>query len=64
MARMVNCVKLGKELPGMRFKPFKDELGQKVCAISVVTWRPSGPLLEVLGDESHLPPELREDGGT
>ena len=30
MARIVKCVKLGKELPGMRWKPFEDEFGQKL----------------------------------
>lgn len=30
MARMVKCVKLGKELPGMKWKPFDDELGQRL----------------------------------
>jgi Fe-S cluster biosynthesis and repair protein YggX len=30
MARMVKCVKLGKELPGMKWKPFNDELGQRL----------------------------------
>lgn len=30
MARMVQCVKLGREAEGMRFKPFRDELGQRL----------------------------------
>jgi Fe-S cluster biosynthesis and repair protein YggX len=30
MARMVKCVKLQKELEGMKWKPFADELGQRL----------------------------------
>ena len=30
MSRMVNCIKLGREAPGMRWKPFNDEFGQKL----------------------------------
>ena len=30
MARLVNCVKLQRELPGMPYKPFEDELGQRI----------------------------------
>ena len=30
MARMVQCAKLGRELPGMDKAPFKSELGQRV----------------------------------
>ena len=30
MTRMVNCAKLGKELPGVVYKPFDNELGQKI----------------------------------
>jgi Fe-S cluster biosynthesis and repair protein YggX len=40
MARMVKCVKLGKELPGMRWKPFEDELGQRLFEnVSEEAWR-------------------------
>ncbi len=40
MARMVNCVKLGKELPGMRWKPFEDEFGQKLYDnVSEEAWK-------------------------
>ena len=38
--RLVMCVKLGKELPGMRFRPFPDELGQKLYeSVSEEGWR-------------------------
>ncbi len=30
MARMVNCVKLGRELPGLERPPYPGELGQRV----------------------------------
>ncbi len=38
--RTVNCQKLGKELPGMPYKPFDNELGQKIYDnISMDAWR-------------------------
>ena len=30
MPRMVKCAKLGQELPGIVYKPFNNELGQKI----------------------------------
>ena len=40
MARMVKCVKLGKEAEGMRFKPFNDEFGQKLFdSVSQEAWK-------------------------
>jgi Fe-S cluster biosynthesis and repair protein YggX len=40
MARMVKCRKLGKELPGMSFKPFPNELGQRIFdEISQDAWK-------------------------
>ena len=40
MARMVMCVKLGKELEGMKWKPFKDEFGEKLFAkVSQEAWQ-------------------------
>jgi Fe-S cluster biosynthesis and repair protein YggX len=30
MARMVQCVKLQRELPAIQYKPFDDELGQRI----------------------------------
>ncbi len=30
MARLVHCAKLGRELPAMSFKPFPNELGQRI----------------------------------
>ena len=40
MARMVQCKKLGRELPGLGFKPFPNELGQRVYdSISQDAWK-------------------------
>ena len=40
MARMVQCVKLGREAEGLDRPPFKGELGQKVFdTISKDAWR-------------------------
>ncbi len=40
MARMVKCRKLGKELPGMSFKPFPNELGQRIFdEVSQDAWK-------------------------
>ena len=30
MPRMVKCAKLGQELPGVIYKPFNNELGQRI----------------------------------
>ena len=40
MAHMVMCKKLGKELPGLAFKPWPNALGQKVYdGISMDAWK-------------------------
>jgi len=40
MARMVNCVKLGREAEGMKWKPFQDEFGQKLYDnVSEEAWK-------------------------
>lgn len=40
MARTVMCKKLGQELPGMTYKPFKNELGQRIYDnISQDAWK-------------------------
>ena len=39
MARMVKCVKLGKELPGVSYVPFKGDLGKKIYeSVSQEAW--------------------------
>lgn len=38
--RMVHCVKLGKELPGVVYKPFDNELGQRIYDnVSQEAWK-------------------------
>ncbi len=40
MARMVNCVKLGKEAEGLDYPPYPGELGQKIFdSISKEAWK-------------------------
>jgi Fe-S cluster biosynthesis and repair protein YggX len=40
MPKMVTCAKLGKELPAMPYKPFNNELGQRIYdSISFDAWK-------------------------
>ena len=40
MARMVNCVKLGKEMPALTFRPFENDLGQRIYeTVSMDAWK-------------------------
>ncbi len=40
MARMVKCAKLGRELPAMGYKPFPNELGQRIYdSVSQEAWK-------------------------
>lgn len=40
MARMVQCVKLGRELPGLERPPFPGELGERIYEnISAMAWQ-------------------------
>lgn len=49
MARLVQCVKLGRELPGLEKPPFAGELGQRiydsVSAEGYDLWRPHMTIL-------------------
>lgn len=39
MSRTVQCAKLAKELPGMRYKPFDNSLGQRIYdSVSQEAW--------------------------
>lgn len=39
MTRMVHCIKLGKEAPGMKFPPLPNELGKRIFEhISQEAW--------------------------
>ena len=40
MSHMVHCVKLDKDLPGLKFPPFKGELGERVYQnVSEEAWK-------------------------
>ncbi len=40
VSRMVHCAKLGRELPALPFKPFDNELGQRLYdQVSMEAWR-------------------------
>ena len=40
MARMVKCVKLGREAEGVKWKPFSDALGQRIYEnVSQEAWK-------------------------
>ena len=40
MARLVHCIKLGKDLPGLKYPPLKGELGQRIFDnISDEAWK-------------------------
>ncbi len=40
MARIVHCKKLGKDLPGLPFRPFDDELGKRIYdEVSMEAWQ-------------------------
>jgi probable phosphoglycerate mutase len=57
--RVLVCALLGIDVD-----LFRTRVAQRVCAVSIVDLKSSGPLLQVLGDTSHLPPDLRTDEGT
>jgi Fe-S cluster biosynthesis and repair protein YggX len=55
MARLVNCVKLQRELPGMRYKPFDDELGQRIFdSVSQEAWTMWLEYSKMIVNEYHL----------
>lgn len=40
MSRTVKCAKLGETLPALPYKPFNDELGQRIYdSVSAEAWR-------------------------
>jgi alpha-ribazole phosphatase len=57
--RVLICALLGVDVD-----LFRSRIAQKVCAVSVIDFKKSGPLLQTLGDVSHLPPELLAGDGT
>lgn len=57
--RLILCSLLGIDLGR-----YRDRIAAPVASLSVVSFGPHGPLLERLGDRSHLSQELRERPGT
>lgn len=57
--RVLVCALLGIDVDG-----FRARIAQKVCAVSIIDFKATGPLLQVLGDTSHLPPALLAGDGT
>lgn len=57
MARMVQCKKLGKELPGISFKPFPNDLGQRIYeSISQEAWKMWLEYFKMIMNEYRLSP--------
>ena len=55
--RMVKCVKLGKEMPGLDEPPFDGELGQKIFdSVSAEAWRLWGEHCKMIINEYRLNP--------
>ncbi|MGH9575753.1 MAG: oxidative damage protection protein [Candidatus Acidiferrales bacterium] len=55
--RMVNCVKLGKEMPGLDRPPWKGELGQRIYDnVSKEAWRTWVEHSKMLMNEFRLNP--------
>jgi Fe-S cluster biosynthesis and repair protein YggX len=62
MARMVHCVKLGRELEGLEKPPFPGELGQRIYDnVSQEAWRQWMEHCKMLLNEYRLNPARRED---
>jgi len=59
--RMVNCVKLGRELPGLDEAPWAGELGQRIYEnISQEAWNLWMDYLRILINEYRLMPARKE----
>ena len=59
--RMVQCAKLGKELPGLNELPFENELGQRVFnSISQQAWEMWAEHLKMVINEYRLNPGTME----
>ena len=43
---------------------FRARIAQPVGCVTVVEFKKTGPMLKKLGDNCHLPPELRKEEGT
>lgn len=57
MARTVNCIKLGKEAPGLDFAPLPGELGKRIFDnVSKEAWQEWLRLQTMLINENRLSP--------
>jgi broad specificity phosphatase PhoE len=52
------------ELLGIDVGRFRDRIGMPVASVSIVEMAERGPLLEIMGDRSHLRKELRDRVGS
>jgi Fe-S cluster biosynthesis and repair protein YggX len=60
--RLVHCVKLNKDLPGLDEPPFDNELGKKVYEnVSAPAWNMWMDFCKMLLNEYRLNPARRED---
>jgi Fe-S cluster biosynthesis and repair protein YggX len=61
MARMVKCVKFGKELPGLEKAPWPGELGQRIYDnVSVEAWKLWEERMKMILNEYRLLPFQKE----
>ena len=61
MPRMVKCVKLGQELPGMVYKPFNNDLGQRIYDnVSAQAWKMWEDRMKMILNEYRLMPWQKE----
>jgi Fe-S cluster biosynthesis and repair protein YggX len=55
MARLVHCVKLQRELPGIPYRPFEDELGKRIYDnVSLEAWKMWLEHSKMIVNEYHL----------
>ena len=61
MARMVKCAKLSRELPAIPYKPFNNELGQRIYDnISAEGWKLWEERMKMILNEYRLMPWQKE----
>jgi Fe-S cluster biosynthesis and repair protein YggX len=61
MIRMVHCVKLGKELPGLESPPWPGELGERIFNnVSLEAWRLWEDRMRMILNEYRLLPFQKE----
>lgn len=59
--RMVKCVKLGKELPGLAEPPWPGELGKRIYEnVSAQAWKMWEDRMRMILNEYHLMPWQKE----